>query len=50
MTIIHENLFMTVDHIWFNKLSKILNPNYEYFKKIYIIENDCMKVYDLEKD
>nr|CAD1823589.1 unnamed protein product [Ananas comosus var. bracteatus] len=49
MIMAHEYPFSIVEHAWFNVLLKVLNPNYEKISRK-TIKNDCMEVYDNEKD
>lgn len=49
MIIAHEYPFIMVEHAWFNILCKALNPNFVKVSRT-TIRNECMKVYDAERD
>ncbi|KAG2570423.1 hypothetical protein PVAP13_7KG053036 [Panicum virgatum] len=49
MIIVHEYSFRMVEHKWFNILMKWMNSNYESIGRK-TIKNECMKVYESEKE
>jgi len=49
MIIVHEYSFRMVEHKWFNILMKWMNSNYESVGRK-TIKNECMKVYESEKE
>ena len=49
MIIVHEYSFRMVEHKWFNILMKWMNRNYESIGRK-TIKNECMKVYESEKE
>jgi hypothetical protein len=49
MIIVHEYSLRMVEHRWFNILMKWMNNSYESIGRK-TIKNECMKVYESEKD
>jgi hypothetical protein len=49
MIIVHEYSLQMVEHRWFNILMKWMNNSYESIGRK-TIKNECMKVYESEKD
>jgi hypothetical protein len=49
MIIVHDYSFRMVEHKWFNILMKWMNNNYESIGRK-TIKNECMKVYEYEKE
>jgi hypothetical protein len=49
MIIVHEYAFRMVEHKWFNILMKWMNNNYESIGRK-TIKNECMKIYESEKE
>lgn len=49
MIIVHELPFIIVEYTWFNVLLKALNSSYKKVSRA-TIRNDCMKLYESEKE
>ncbi|KAM0860379.1 hypothetical protein ACQ4PT_046569 [Festuca glaucescens] len=49
MIIVHAYSFRMVEHTWFNVLMNHMNPSYKFIGRK-TIRNECMKVYESEKE
>jgi hypothetical protein len=49
MIIVHDYAFRMVEHKWFSILMKWMNNNYELICRK-TIKNECMKIYESEKE
>jgi DTW domain-containing protein YfiP len=49
MIVVHDYSFHMVEHKWFNILMKWINNNYESVSRK-IVRNECIKVYETEKE